>query len=298
MSGAIVVGYTATDAGADAAALGARLARSLDARLHLVIVLPSEGTRSAAVPPERAYEDVIRRQGKKWLADATAKLPQDLTRSGHVRLAESFAEGLIAAGEEFGARLIVIGAAGGAVLGRHRLGGVASALLHSSPIPVALAPSGTAKEDGYVMPRITAALGTRTGADALLDEAVALAADSASTLRLVSLVPFDVPPGLDTGAIRVATGTHADEILATAKDALPEGVTATVEQAPGDSVEDAVTHLSWLPGEIILVGSSRLAQPRRLFLGSTAAKMLHVLPVPMIVVPRTRSGAQVEGDRT
>ena len=37
-----------------------------------------------------------------------------------------------------------------------------------------------------------------------------------------------------------------------------------------------------------IVGSSRLAQPRRLFLGSTAAKMLHELPVPMIVVPRTR----------
>ena len=42
MTSAIVVGYTATDAGADAAALGARLARSLDATLHLVIVLPAE----------------------------------------------------------------------------------------------------------------------------------------------------------------------------------------------------------------------------------------------------------------
>ena len=301
MSGAIVVGYTATESGADAAALGARLARSLDARLHLVIVLPADGTRSAAVPPERAYEDVIRNQGKKWLAEAMTELPQDLTRSGHVRFAESFAEGLIAAGEEFGARLIVVGAATGAVLGRHRLGGVASALLHSSPIPVALAPSGTAKADDAAVPRITAALGTRAGADVLLDEAVALAADSASALRLVSLVPFDVPPGLDTGAIRVVAGSHADEVLAAAQEALPAGVAATVEQAPGDSVEDAVSHLAWLPGEVILVGSSRLAQPRRLFLGSTAAKMLHVLPVPMIVVPRTGIGAvdgKVEGDRT
>lgn len=296
MSGAIVVGYTATDAGADAAALGARLAKSLDARLHLVIVLPSEGTRSAAVPPERAYEDVIRAQGKKWLADAMAALPQELTRSGHVRFGESFAEGLIAAGEEFGARLIVIGAAEGTRLGRHRLGGVASALVHSSPIPIALAPAGTAQQDDVVVPRITAAVGTRTGADVLLDEAVAMAADSKSALRLVSLVPFDVPPGLDTGAIRVAGGAHADEVLATAAAAMPEGMTAVAEQAPGDSVEDAVTHLSWLPGEVILVGSSRLAQPRRLFLGSTAAKMLRVLPVPMIVVPRTRTGAQVEGD--
>src|SRR5690606_13375610 len=92
MNGAIVVGYTARDAGADAAARGARLARSLGGRLRLVIVLPSEGTRSAAVPPERAYEDVIRAQGKKWLAEAMTHLPQELTRSGHVRLGESFAE--------------------------------------------------------------------------------------------------------------------------------------------------------------------------------------------------------------
>ena len=57
--------------------------------------------------------------------------------------------------------------------------------------------------------------------------------------------------------------------------------------ARGDSIEDAVSQLSWEPGELAVVGSSRLAQPRRLFLGSTAAKMLHELPVPMVVVPRT-----------
>jgi len=111
----------------------------------------------------------------------------------------------------------------------------------------------------------------------------------------------DVSVDTDTGAIRVVAGSHADEVLAAAQEALPAGVAATVEQAPGDSVEDAVSHLAWLPGEVILVGSSRLAQPRRLFLGSTAAKMLHVLPVPMIVVPRTGIGAvdgKVEGDRT
>ena len=43
------------------------------------------------------------------------------------------------------------------------------------------------------------------------------------------------------------------------------------------------------PGELAVVGSSRLARKRRLFLGATAAKMLRELPVPMIVVPRTRS---------
>ncbi|WP_309103485.1 universal stress protein [Microbacterium sp.] len=293
MSGSIVVGYTATDAGADAAALGARLARSLKATLHLVIVLPNEGTRSAAVPPERAYEDHIRSQARRWLDDAIVRLPQELVRSGHVRFAESYAAGLIAAGEEFGARLIVIGAAGGGLFGRHRLGSVASELLHSSTIPVALAPTGAAQQDDHAISRVTAAVGTRPGAEALLDEAVALAVDSGVDLRLVSLVPFDVPPGLDTGAVRLVGNAHEHDVLAVASELLPDGTTAEVEKAAGDSVEDAVAHLSWLAGEVMLVGSSRLAQPRRLFLGSTAAKMLRELPVPMIVVPRTRAEAGV-----
>lgn len=297
MSGAIVVGYTATDAGADAAALGARLARSIGARLHLVIVLPSEGTRSAAVPPERAYEDHLRGQAKRWLNEAMTTLPQDLTRSGHVRFAESFAEGLIAAGEEFGARLIVVGAAGGGLFGRHRLGSVAGELLHSSTIPVALAPAGLARQDDHTVPRITAAVGTRPGADALLDEAAALSGEAGVPLRLVSLMSFDVPPGLDTGEIRIVAGAHAASVLGRAQAAVPDGIATEVEQVAGDSVEDAVAALSWLPGEVVLAGSSRLAQPRRLFLGSTAAKMLHELPVPMIVVPRTRAGARAEGNR-
>ncbi|MFB4352769.1 universal stress protein [Microbacterium sp. LS_15] len=293
MSGSIVVGYTATDAGADAAALGARLARSLGAVLRLVIVLPSEGTRNAAVAPERAYEDHLRRQATQWLEEAVTGLPQELVRTGHVRFGESFAEGLIAAGEEFGARLIVVGAANGSLFGRHRLGSVASELLHSSTIPVALAPAGTSTEDDHVLPRVTVAVGTRPGAENLLDEAATVAADAHVGLRLVSLVPFDVPPGLDTGSIRIAGDEHSRDVLAVASTLLPDTLDATVEEAPGDTVEDAVAHLSWLPGEVILVGSSRLAQPRRLFLGSTAAKMLHELPVPMIVVPRTRTEAGV-----
>ena len=72
-----------------------------------------------------------------------------------------------------------------------------------------------------------------------------------------------------------------------------------VAVAEGESIEDAVAALPWDPAEIAVVGSSRLAQPRRLFLGNTAAKMLHELPVPLIVVPRTldASTENTEGGR-
>lgn len=63
MTGSIVVGYTATDAGADAVALGSRLARCLGASLHLVTVMPLEGTRNAAVPRSGPTRSTFARRG-------------------------------------------------------------------------------------------------------------------------------------------------------------------------------------------------------------------------------------------
>lgn len=287
MTAPILVGYTATDSGRDAVRLGARLARSLGARLHLVLVLPNDGTRSAVVPKERSYETYLRAQAQDWLREAASTVPAEITRSGHVRFAESFAEGLIAAADEFGASTIVVGAANGARFGRHHLGSVAQELLHSSPVPVALVPTGTRAADAPLS-RITAMVGTRAGADYVVEKAVELAGLADAALRLVSLVAVDMPAGMDAAEVQETATAHADDVLATARAALPPSVEADVMLGRGSTVENAVTHLDWDDDEVVVVGSSRLAQPRRLFLGSTTAKMLHELPVPLIVVPRER----------
>ncbi|TQK20441.1 nucleotide-binding universal stress UspA family protein [Microbacterium sp. SLBN-154] len=297
MSGRIVVGYTATDAGADAVALGARLAKATSAQLDLVVVLPSDD-RSVITPPNASYDRYLREQATTWLEGAAAGIPADVAHVGHVRYSDSFAEGLIAAADEFGASHIVVGAANGGLRGRHRLGTVATELLHSSDVPVVLAPEGSRRQDASLgLTRITAAIGTRPGAEALMEESVALAAATGAELRLLSLVSVDLPSSVDTGVIRLAGAAHADDVLTRALASLPEGITADVVVARGESIEDAVSHLSWEPGELAIVGSSRLAQPRRLFLGSTAAKMLHELPVPMVVVPRTRVHESMNGER-
>jgi nucleotide-binding universal stress UspA family protein len=67
-------------------------------------------------------------------------------------------------------------------------------------------------------------------------------------------------------------------------------VTSTI--VDGDTVEDAVSKLEWHDGDLIMVGSSRLSAPKRLVLGSAAAKMLRVLDVPMVVVPRDQISTQ------
>lgn len=294
MTAHIVVGYTATKAGRDAVAFAARLALSTGSVLDVAIILPSD-SRSVITPPDAGYDRHLREQAQRWIAAAIDKTPADVVAHAHVRSAESFAEGLIGLAGELGASHIVVGAADGALRGRHRLGTTTTELLHSSDVPVVLVPRGARKiaaDTGIT--RLTVAVGTRPGADALMEDAAALAASTGASVRLLSLLTVDLPPTADTGAIRLAGSTEADEVLAAARTALPAGLAADVVVAEGASIEDAVSHLDWQPGEVLLAGSSRLAQPRRLFLGSTAAKMLHEVPVPVIVVPRTHSGASTQ----
>jgi len=287
MSAHIVVGYTATDAGEDAVALGARLAMASGFALDIVVVLPADD-RSVITPPDAGYDRYLQKQAETWLAAASEKIPDAVPHATHVRFAESFAEGLLTAAREFGASYIVVGAANGGLRGRHRLGTVASELLHSADVPVVLAPEGSRKVDPAIgISRLTAAVGTRPGTDALLDAATWLSTQTGAELRLLSLVSVDLPASVDTGVIRLAGAAHADDVLSRARESLSGVVDAEVVVARGESIEDAVQSLSWEPGELAIVGSSRLAQHRRLFLGSTAAKILHELPVPMVVVPRT-----------
>ena len=125
MSGHIVVGYTATSAGEDAVALGARLATALGAQLDLVLVLPAED-RSVITPPDAGYDRYLVGQAEAWLSAAGEKIPRQVVRASHVRFADSFAEGLIAAAHDVDASHIVVGAANGGLRGRHRLGTVAT----------------------------------------------------------------------------------------------------------------------------------------------------------------------------
>ena len=289
MTGHIVVGYTATKQGRDAVAFASRLAAATGAVLDIAIILPNS-ERSVITPPDASYDRYLHAQAQQWIAQAIDRIPAEVVAHAHVRAAESFAEGLVTVADELAASYIVVGAADGASRGRHRLGSTTTELLHSSDVPVVLVPRGARKiapETGIT--RLTVAVGTRPGADALIAETAELAQAAGVGVRLLSLLPVDLPPTADTGAIRTAKTTRADDVLAAARAELPPGLVTDVVVAAGDSIEEAVSYLDWLPGEVVLVGSSRLAQPRRLFLGSTAAKMLHEITVPVIVVPRTRT---------
>jgi len=288
----LVVGYLATPGGADAMALAARLARTLDAEVDACIILPAD----RALPTltgARDYEAKLGEQAEKWLAEALASVPDDLTAHSHVAFDDSFADGLIRETARVQGDVIVVGGSGGGLAGSYSLGSVVNELLHSAPVPVVVAPRGTRDSSVDRVREVTCAIGQRQGADLLLETGVRFSKAAGTPLRLVSLVALNPVFGQlrgDEEAVRDRAMAHAQQVLETAKSSLPEGFPVASTLVEGETVEDAVRKLEWHDGDLIMVGSSRLSAPRRLFLGSTAAKMLRVLDVPMMVVPRDQLG--------
>jgi nucleotide-binding universal stress UspA family protein len=290
----IVVGYLATPGGADAVALAVRLSRTLDAELGLSIILPPDRAVPSLVPVG-GYDEHLAEQAEHWLAEARALVPADITAGTHVSFDDSFADGLIKEAARVQADLIVVGGSGGGLAGSYSLGSVVNELLHSAPVPVVVAPRGTRDSSIDRIREVTCAIGEREGADLLLETAVRFSRAAGTPLRLVSLVALDPMFGTlrgDDDAVRERALAHARQTLETAKSNLPEGFPVASTIVDGRTVEEAVSKLEWHDGDLIMVGSSRLSAPKRLFLGSVSAKMLRVLEVPMMVVPRDPFDAQ------
>jgi nucleotide-binding universal stress UspA family protein len=279
-----VVGYSANARGRDAVNLAVSLARGRGARLDLVVAIPDAGVFNAAHAPAAGYDSYLHQQAAQWLDEALALVPADVPAQAHIRSGESDAQTLIEACEEFQADMLIIGATSSGLFKRFTVGSVASALLHAATVPVALAPHGYHRRDALT--RVSCGLGDRPGAEELLDFAVAMATNRKVPLRVVSLLTLDDGDSADAAE---AARDYADRHLSAALPSDSPGSALAGESdvvvAQGRSVEEAVDRLDWEDGEVLLIGSSRLARNRSIFLGSTANRILRALPVPMIVVP-------------
>jgi nucleotide-binding universal stress UspA family protein len=180
--------------------------------------------------------------------------------------------------------------------GRVALGSVTDRLLHSSPIPIALAPRGYRCNAAARVTRVTAAYGGAGDADDLVLAAAGIAARVGATLRLASFAVRARPPVV-AGVGRVADDTIVEEwvreIRSAAESALaavralpsaPGGLESVVGR--GESWAEAVEDVEWDDGDVLVVGSSAIGPVARVFLGSRASKIVRRSPVPVVVVPR------------
>lgn len=282
----LTVGYLATPTGDDGIALASALATTFGATVDVLLVVREE--LPDGHPGRAEYQKLLVDRGEQWVAKAVAALSDDgIVAVSTVVVGESFAESLIHFAEEKSSDLIVVGGARDGFFGRHTIGPVTGALLHSSPIPVALAPRGYAEDPDDSIVTVTAAVPTKPGDDNPLPFAITLASAAGLAIRMLSLVSAEnLAEAGSAKEVRALQRAAAEQNLAVAARALPDAPEIESLVADGMTLESALKKLKWEDGDLLVVGSSRFAAPRRLFLGSTAARILAGVDVPVIVVPR------------
>lgn len=281
----LTVGYLATPTGDDGVALAGVLAKTFGATVDVVLVVREE--LPDGHPGRAQYQEFLIERGKEWISKPISALAAArIKAAATVTIGDSFPETLMSFAEEHHSDLIVVGGARDGFFGGHVIGPVSSALLHASSIPVALAPRGYAEDPPAAITAVTAAVPTKAGDDNPLPFAITLASAAGLSIRMVSLVSAEnLATAENLEDLRAQQIAAARENLAIADRALPD---TTIESlvAEGMTLESALKKLNWSDSEVLVVGSSRFAAPKRIFLGSTASRILAGTAAPVIVIPR------------
>lgn len=212
------------------------------------------------------------------------------------RRARSAPAGLLGVAEQRDTALIVLGSSPAGGVGHGAFGAVAGRLLHSSPVPIALAPAGFHCAPAARVSRVSAEFGASAGSEDLVLGAAGVAARVGAALRIV------------TFAVRARTAVTAGAGLR-AEDAVVREWATNVEQAQrvalsqvaelpavphplhavvgyGHDWNEALADVEWADGDVLVVGSSSVGPVARVFLGSRSSKIVRHSPVPVVVVPR------------
>lgn len=275
---------------------GLRLAGQLARATHEPLVLCCVVHDAFDTPGLRDAHDVdaewhtyLEQSAQEALETAREVLPDDVETVQVVRTGRSVPQVLREEGAARDADLLVVGSASVGNLGRISLGSTTDRLMHSSSVPVALAPRGYRAEQP--LGRLVLAVEPTRGDVALAEPVAALARRLGASVQVVTFLVRQrsalnalSEQGVFPAWREAVTTAHAD-----IADALRgEGVTVTgTGFAEGDRWSSALQTPEWQPGDALVMGSSRVGPVAGVFLGSTAARILRHSPVPVVVLPRS-----------
>jgi nucleotide-binding universal stress UspA family protein len=290
----VAVGYLAGKSGYAPLHLAAAAARTLGTSLTVVTIVPRPWTTPSPARVDAEYSSWAEQLAADSAQEAQrffATLPRPVSVSYHSQAHRSVSGGLIEAITELDAEALVLGSSANGGLGQVVVGSTADRLLHSAPIPLAIAPRGYREPRGGVLTRITCGYpGTPAGVE-VVQRVAALADRLGVRLRVI------------TFAVRGRTmyppevGLHAeDSILAAweeqAREMLDQlrtdGVVdkdVQLQVVSGNGWDQALDDADWEDGEILALGTSPRGDVARVFLGSRGTKILRVSPVPVLVLP-------------
>ncbi|MEV0993761.1 universal stress protein [Nonomuraea sp. NPDC050202] len=286
----VLAGYVPGSRGRDGLALAVLLAEQAHARLTVATVQPpARSTPGPARAEESAWRAYLREQAEATLAQARELAGDEAEYVAHTHRGSG--RGLVELARRRGAGVVVIGSAPGGGRGRISVGSTADQLLHSSSVPVLLAPRGYGDLPPSAIDRLTVAYRRGPGCDAAVRDAARTAAALGVPLRLVTLV---ISSGRrarieEEMLVRLRDQAAAD-LHAAARGQRPAGRPAgrpvEVEVLEGRNVAQALGTTSWLPGEMIICASSDTGPLRRVFLGDTSIKIVRASTCPVMILTR------------
>jgi len=286
----ILVGYPTNRRAKAVLSLAGMLARSNGEDIVVCTALPMPWVPGIA-REDPGFRTYIEDLAEKALAQASDDMPKDVSVKFTTTHAKSTPNGLLEAAEQHNASTIVVGSAMG-VIEHITVSSIADRLLHTSPIPVAIATRGFRAMGGKVK-RVTLAFTGGSQSTTLVAAAETLADQLGAELRLASFAVQLSPP--ETARFRTEGNAVFDEWTKTIHSAAEEAVAAdaaTARRDPelvighGEDWEEALDDVDWEPGDLLVIGSSETGPVARVFLGTRATKIIRNTPVPVIVVPR------------
>ena len=280
----IVVGYPPNRRGKAVLNLATLLARSSGEDI-VVCVVAHTAWLPGLVREDAAYQSQIDDMMDGALAQARSELPPDVSATFTTVKARSTPTGLLEAAEQHKASLIAVGSSAAGLFGHIALSSVADRLLHSSHVPVALAPRGFRAGDSKVA-RVTVAYTGTKQCDPLLRTAAILVSRLGATMRLASFAVQHAPP------VTAMFRTESAEVVAEWSSSIQAAASRVLDGdsdvviGQGSDWEAALYDVEWSDGDLLVIGSSESGPVARVFLGSRAAKIIRYTPVPVLVVPR------------
>jgi nucleotide-binding universal stress UspA family protein len=289
----ILIGLTPDDRGESALALGSLLARSAGDDVVVTSVVPTPWPPNPYAP-DAEYLDLQEKSADHALDQARSLLGSDVAASYLVHRARSVSSGLIEVAARSAATQIVLGSSASGTVGRVALGGIAQRVMHSTELPVALAPAGWRADSSTRLARVTVGFGRGDRDSDLLLRAQRVAGSLGAELRVACFAvrPWTAYSGsIEYGAEHLVVDEWVKQLNADIAAALgvaePTSLATQVETVlgQGDTWPDALTDVSWVDGEVLVIGASS-SPVSRFFLGSHAAKIVRNAVVPVILVPR------------
>lgn len=281
--------------------LGITLARTLPEAtgafvLVVATVLPPGWTVPSMARVDGEMQEWVQARADEAEAEALDVLADhadDLTVE-FVRLTDrSTPRALAALAEQRDATALVLGSSPDGPEGRVVVGSTADYLLHSSPVPLAIAPRAYRCAPGathVAAHRLTCSFSGSARAASAVRWAARLTREIDVQLRVASFGVRSAtmyPPEIGTDIESEVTEQWREQMAQT-QAALRAELDDDTEfvVASGTSWDDALSAVDWLPHELLVLGSSSAGTLQRVFLGTSATKIVRHSPVPVLVVPR------------